>query len=121
MGRKHSIRETRPGGRVPLVLRAAKLGIRSPAILFVELLGRGACIASIGCRGETEERIVRVTLRVARIARFRDGYPSEGCLGQLQPDGGWMRWGGIFPKKKRRPGERDGVSVGTFGASQSPD
>jgi hypothetical protein len=29
--------------------------------------------------------------------------------------------GGIFPKKKRRPGERDGVSVGTFGASQSLD
>jgi hypothetical protein len=27
-----------PGGRVPPALRAAKLGIRNPAILFLELL-----------------------------------------------------------------------------------
>ena len=52
---------------------------------------------------ETAERIVRVTLRVARIARFRDGYPSGGCLGQLQPDGGWMRWGAFFQKRNAAP------------------
>ena len=118
--RKHSIRETRPGGRVPPVLRAAKLGIRSPAILFVELLGRGACIASIGCRGETEERIVRVTLRVARIARFRDGYPSEGCLGQLQPDGGWMRWGAFFQKRNAAPASGTAFLLEPLGLRRAP-
>ncbi len=118
--RKHSIRETRP--EVAFHRCSAPRNSESGARLSYlwNCSGADACIASIGCRGETEERIVRVTPRVARIARFRDGYPCEGCVGLLQPDGGGMRWGALFQKRNAAPASGTAFLLEPLGLRRAP-